>query len=71
MTLFALSLSGAIRMWRQHTDGLFFYTISQIMILILPVIWIGWQGFSATNAIFTAVFLGGYTWNLPWLKSGN
>ena len=66
MALFAFSLTGAIRMWKFHRDGLFLYSISQIVILFLPVVWINWNAFSVSNTIFTTVFIWGYGWN--WLK---
>lgn len=61
MALSAVSLTGAIRMWKLCRDGFFLYTISQLVILFLPVIWLGWNSFSATGAIFTAVFVVGYS----------
>ncbi|MDO8952766.1 MAG: hypothetical protein Q7U86_09090 [Draconibacterium sp.] len=60
MALSAISLTGAIRMWKLHRDGFFIYTIAQIILLFLPVIWLGWNSFSVTGAIFTAVFVAGY-----------
>jgi len=68
MALFAISLTGAIRMWKQHRDGFFLYIFSQLIILFLPAIWINWQAFSATNAVFTLVFVTGYVINWKWLK---
>ena len=63
MALFALSLTGAIRMWKLHRDGFFLYAFSQLAILFIPVIWIDWQVLSTTNAIFTTVFVVGYGLN--------
>ncbi|MDX1284902.1 MAG: hypothetical protein R3182_07820 [Draconibacterium sp.] len=68
MVLFAISLTGAIRMWKRHLDGFFLYSISQIIILFLPVIWIGWQSFSTTNAVATVIFIVGYGIHWKWLK---
>jgi hypothetical protein len=68
MALSALSLVGAIRMWKLHRDGFFIYTISQLIFLLLPVIWLGWNAFSVTGAIFTGVFVAGYALNWKWLK---
>lgn len=68
MALFALSLTGAIRMWKFHRDGLYLYVLSQLAILFIPVIWINWQAFSHTNAIFTVIFIAGYVLNRKWLK---
>ncbi len=63
MALSAISLVGAIRMWKLHRDGFFIYLFAQIIILFLPVVWLGWVSFSATGAIFTAIFIGGYALN--------
>ena len=60
MALFAISLTGAIRIWKLHRDGFFLYVFAQLAILFIPVIWIDWQAFSTTNAIFTTVFVAGY-----------
>ena len=68
MALFALSLTGAIRMWKFHRDGFFLYVFSQLAILFIPVIWLNWQAFSHTNAIFTFIFIAGYGLNWKWLK---
>jgi hypothetical protein len=68
MALSAVSLVGAIRMWKMHRDGFFIYTISQIIILFIPVIWLGWNAFSVTGAIFTVVFVVGYGMNWKWLR---
>jgi len=68
MALSALSLTGAIRIWKLHRDGFLLYSISQIAILFLPVIWIDWNTFSVVNAIFTGVFIMGYGWNWKRLR---
>jgi len=68
MALSAVSLIGAIRIWKLHRDGFFIYTISQIILLFLPVIWIDWNSFSVTSAIFTAVFVGGYAMSWKGLR---
>lgn len=68
MALFALSLTGAIRMWKLHRDGFTLYVFAQVFILFIPVIWIGWQALSATNAIFTAIFIVGYGMHWRLLK---
>ena len=68
MVLYAVSLTGAIRIWKLHRDGFIIYTISQLAILFLPVIWINWNALSVTNAIFTAIFILGYALNLKYLK---
>ena len=60
MVLYAVSLAGAVRMWKLHRDGYILYLIAQAGIIFMPVIWIGWQAFSVTNAVFTGVFVIGY-----------
>ncbi len=68
MALSAVSLVGAIRMWKLHRNGFFIYLIAQIIILFLPAVWLGWISFSVTGAIFTAIFIGGYALNWKYLK---
>ena len=68
MALYAVSLTGAIRMWKLHRDGYYLYLFAQLIILFLPVIWINGEAFSVTNAIFTGVFITGYSLNLKYLK---
>ncbi|MFW6371992.1 MAG: hypothetical protein ACOC10_12385 [Bacteroidota bacterium] len=68
MALSAMSLTGAIRMWKLHRDGFYLYLFAQISILLLPVLWIDATAFSVSNAIFTAVFITGYSLNFSYLK---
>jgi hypothetical protein len=60
MAAFSISLVGVIKIYRMQLTGLYFYLIAQAMILFLPVIWLGQNAFSATNAIFTILFSGVY-----------
>jgi len=60
MAAFCVSLVGAIKLYRMQRAGLYFYLIAQTMILFLPIIWLGANAFSATNAIFTLIFSGVY-----------
>ncbi len=60
MAAFCVSLIGAIKLYRMQRAGLYFYLIAQTMILFLPVIWLGRNSFSTTNAIFTLIFSGVY-----------
>lgn len=64
MALSALSLTGAIRMWKLHRDGFYLYSFAQVVLVFLPVIWIGGQAFSVSNAIFTVLFIIGYALNV-------
>ena len=59
--LYLLSFIGAVKMWRLQKAGYFFYAGAQILILIIPLIWLGGNAFSSTNTIFTLLFIGIYT----------
>ena len=63
MALYAISLAGAVRMWKLHRDGYLLYIIAQVGILFMPVWWIDWHAFSVTNAVFTSIFIIGYGLN--------
>lgn len=60
MAAFSLSLTGAIKLYRMQRAGLYFYLVAQLAILFFPVIWLGSNAFSVTNAIFTLIFSGVY-----------
>ncbi|MBA4409165.1 MAG: hypothetical protein Q8S54_19275 [Bacteroidota bacterium] len=60
MAAFSVSLAGAIKLYRMQRIGLYFYLTAQMIILFLPVIWLGSNAFSVTNAIFTMIFSGVY-----------
>ena len=60
MAAFCVSLVGAIKLYRMQRVGLYFYLTAQATILFLPVIWLGANAFSTTNAIFTLLFAGVY-----------
>ena len=63
MALSALSLTGAIRMWKFHRNGFFIYTAAQILLLLVPIFWTNSQALSTMNIIFTVIFIGGYALN--------
>lgn len=60
MSAFSLSLAGAIKLYRLERAGLYFYLTAQLLILFIPVFWLGNQAFSTTNAIFTGTFASIY-----------
>jgi len=60
MAAFSVSLTGVIKLYRMQRAGLYFYLIAQLAILFFPVIWLGSNAFSVTNAIFTFIFSGIY-----------
>lgn len=60
MAAFSVSLTGVIKLYRMQRAGLYFYVAAQLAILFFPVIWLGSNAFSVTNAIFTLIFSGVY-----------
>lgn len=60
MAAFSISLAGAVKLYRMQRSGIYFYLAAQTMILLLPVVWLGSNAFSVTNAIFTLLFSGVY-----------
>lgn len=58
MAAFGVSMAGAIKLYLMQRVGLYYYLTAQIVILFLPVFWMGSNGFSVTNAIFTFLFSG-------------
>ncbi len=59
--LYLLSLIGVIKMKKQQKAGYFFYTGAQLSLLVVPVLWLGPNAFSATNTIFTLLFIAIYS----------
>ncbi len=60
MAAFSVSLAGAIKLYRLQRIGLYFYLAAQGLIMFLPVMWLGSNSFSTTNAIFVLLFSGVY-----------
>ncbi len=63
-TLYFISFIGALKMWKKQKAGFFFYSMAQIVILFLPLMWLGGNSFSTTNTIYTILFIGIYSLNL-------
>jgi len=59
--LYCLSLIGVLKMRKMQKTGYFFYTSAQICLLIVPLLWMGLNSFSATNTIFTFLFISIYS----------
>ena len=62
MALYCVSLVGAVKLYRLQRTGLYFYLLAQVLILVIPVYWLGNQAFSTTNVIFTGTFVSIYLW---------
>ncbi|MGV8090304.1 MAG: hypothetical protein AB2L24_00380 [Mangrovibacterium sp.] len=60
-TMYCLSLIGVLKMYKMQKAGYFFYISAQICLLIVPLLWIGLNAFSATNTIFTVLFITIYS----------
>lgn len=63
MAAFSVSLAGAIKLFRMQRVGIYFYLTAQLVVLFLPVIWLGSNAFSVTNAVFTLIFSGVYLYH--------
>ena len=69
MASFCLSLVGAIKLYHMQKVGIYFYLLAQIIQVFLPVLWLGSNSFSTTNAIFAILFSVVYLSNYKKLKS--
>jgi len=67
-TLYTLSLAGVILMKKRWKKGFYLYTAAQIVILFVPVLWMGSGAFSCFNLIFTLLFIGIYFSKIKYLK---
>ncbi|MDP4291221.1 MAG: hypothetical protein Q8908_09080 [Bacteroidota bacterium] len=62
--LYAMSLTGAILMFRLRKIGFHFYTMAQILLLILPLIYLQGYRTDFSNTAITAIFIFIYASNL-------
>lgn len=62
--LYTISLVGAFNMWKLRKIGFHLYTVAQLFILIMPVVFIKSYPFSFIGLIVTAIFVGAYASNL-------
>jgi hypothetical protein len=66
--LFMASFYGVIRMWQLSRSGFFIYVLAQLIILLLPIFWLGTGAFSAVVLIFTLLFAGAYASQYKYLR---
>jgi len=59
-TMFCVSMIGVIKLYRMQRTGIYFYLAGQLVVLFLPVVWMGGNAFSTTNAIFILIFASVY-----------
>lgn len=55
--LSALSLMGCIMMWKLHRPGYHCYAIAQLLMLVLPLLFLGKGYLGVGDVMFTALFL--------------
>ena len=65
--LYALSLYGAIRMWNLHKTGFHAYTLAQLLLLIVPVLFLGKGQFAIGDAMMSLLFIAYYFFTLKTL----
>lgn len=69
LLLTAGSLFGAIQMFQLKKSGFFIYTISNIIGLFIPILFLGKElGFSIPGLVIVALFIGLYAINLKHMK---
>ena len=56
----SISLAGVIKLYHTRRWGLYLYLTGQLMILFIPVLWLGINALSLMNVIFTLLFSGVY-----------
>ena len=61
---YGLSLYGAIRMWSLNRTGFHAYTLAQLVLLAVPVLFLGKAHFSIGDAMMTLLFVAFYYFNL-------
>ncbi len=64
LILSAISLYGAIQMWKLKKLGFYLYTGAQVLMLIVPMIFVQGASFSFVGLFFTALFIALYAINL-------
>lgn len=66
--LYFISLVGVIKMWKLKKTGFHIYTISQILLLILPSFYISELGFPTIPVLVTTMFVLLYASNLKYMS---
>lgn len=66
--LYAVSFAGALLLWRMKKIGFHLYTVSQIILLILPLAFIKGFPMPGTNIFLTLLFIWGYSGFLKFMK---
>ena len=67
LLLTSVSLTGAIMMWNLRKNGFHFYTIANILLFYLPILWFGFP-FDILAAFFPAMFIALYSLQLRHMR---
>ncbi|MCL3779382.1 hypothetical protein EMN47_03170 [Prolixibacteraceae bacterium JC049] len=57
-----VSFYGVIKMWQSKIQGYFIYSAAQILLYILPLVFLGEKSFNILNTIATVLFVASYGW---------
>ena len=55
--LYAMSLLGVVLMWHLRKGGFHLYTLAQLMVLLIAVLFLGREALSLGNVMFTILFV--------------
>ncbi len=66
--LYAISFAGAVLLWRMRKVGFHLYTASQLLLLILPLIYIAGFPMPGITIFLTFLFIWGYSGFLKFMK---
>jgi len=66
--LYGVSFAGAILLWRMKKAGFHLYTVSQILLLILPLAYIKGFPMAAGTIFLSILFVWGYSGFLKYMK---
>lgn len=58
--LYALSLAGVIMMWKLRKNGFHYYTLAQLLVLVVTGLFLGKMYLSLGDIMLTALFVGYY-----------
>jgi hypothetical protein len=67
LLLTSISLTGSLMMWNLKKNGFHLYTIANILLFYLPIIWFGFP-FNLLGAFFPAAFITLYAMHMKYMK---
>jgi hypothetical protein len=66
--LYAVSFAGSVFLWKMKKVGFHLYTASQLLLLILPLLYIKGFPMPGTSIFLTILFIWGYSGYLKFMK---